>query len=214
MCRRMDESIDGRKSSRGRACVIRGGAARASRRALAFVRCHPGRDRPGPSLHPNCQRPHSHNRRRDATSDSRHLARIPRKLGFRTLAFSAKSKTSSDESLIPLYRLQCMASRAWAVAHHQNAGSGQHDSASRTIRRMSFVLVAVFHDALVACLDGAGQVFAGFGGSDGAALPHLLVPAVCVCAATGTQLARRAGPHPGVFFGWCPVAVEWDSTDG
>src|SRR2546430_15679916 len=90
---------------------------------------------------------------------------------------TTKSTTSSDKSLIPLYRLQCTASRAWAVAHHQNAGSGQNVSAARAIRRISFVLVAVLHDALVACPDGAGQVFAGFGGGDGAALPHLLVSA-------------------------------------
>ena len=120
--------------------------------------------------------------------------------GFRSLAFSTQSTTSSDKSLIPLYRLQCTASRASAVAHHQNAGSGHHVSAARAIPRTSFVLVAILHDALVACPDGAGQGFAGLGGGDGAALPHLLVSALCVCAATGTQLARRAGPHPGVFF--------------
>src|SRR4051794_3696941 len=60
-----------------------------------------------------------------------------------------------EPSLIPLYRLQCTASRAWAVAHHQNAGSDQHVSAARAIRRIWFVLVAVLHDALVACPDGA-----------------------------------------------------------
>src|SRR4051794_1723098 len=101
---------------------------------------------------------------------------------------------------MPLYRLQCTASRAWAVAHHQNAGSDQHVSAARAIRRIWFVLVAVLHDALVARPDGTGQVFAVFGGGDGAALPHLLVSALCVCAATGTHLARRARPHPGFLF--------------
>jgi hypothetical protein len=58
------------------------------------------------------------------------------KPGFRTLAFSTKSTTSSDKSLIPLYRLQCTVCRASAVAHHQNAGSSQHVSAARAIRRV------------------------------------------------------------------------------
>src|SRR5260370_42345313 len=93
------------------------------------------------------------------------------KPGFRTLAFSSKSTTSSDKSLIPLYRLQCTACRASAVAHHQNAGSNQHVSAARAIRRISFVLVAVLHDALVAFPDGAGQGFRGFRGCDGVSLP-------------------------------------------
>jgi hypothetical protein len=62
------------------------------------------------------------------------------KPGFRTLAFSTKSTTSadtsSDKSLIPLYRLQWTASRASAVADHQNAGYSQHVSAARAIRKV------------------------------------------------------------------------------